>query len=177
MLLRLQGSPADRKGSPMAKEKKTNAMRMLERAKVPYQEYTYECEDFKDGISSTKELGLPLEGSFKTLVAIGKSGQHYVLVIPVAEEVDFKKAAKAVGEKSIELIHVKDLTPLTGYVRGGCSPIGMKKQFPTVIHESAQQFDTILISGGRIGLSLSLSPADLLKVTRGSFADLIQHLG
>ena len=159
----------------MAKEKKTNAMRMLERANIPYREYTYECEDFQDGVSSTQKLGLPLESSFKTLVAAGKSGQHYVLVIPVAEEVDFKKAAKAVGEKSIELIHVKDLTALTGYVRGGCSPIGMKKQYPTVIHKTAEGFDAIVVSGGRVGLSLSLSPADLLKATRGSYADLVRQ--
>lgn len=159
----------------MGKEKKTNAMRMLERAKIPYQEYTYECEDFQDGISSTRKLGKPLESSFKTLVARGKSGAYYVLVIPVAEEVDFKKAAKAVGEKSIALIHVKELTPLTGYVRGGCSPIGMKKQFPTVVHESAKDLSSVLISGGRIGLSLELTPGDLIRAANASYADLIQH--
>ncbi len=159
----------------MAKEKKTNAIRMIERAKIPYTEHEYECSEFTDGLASTLKSGIPPEKSFKTLVARGKSGNYYVLVIPVAEEVDFKKAAKAAGEKSIELIHVKELTPLTGYVRGGCSPIGMKKQFPTLLHESAKAFETIAISGGRIGLSVELAPADLLSLVRGQYAALIHQ--
>lgn len=157
----------------MAKEKKTNAMRMLERAKISYKEHEYECEEFTDGLTSTLKTGIEPERSFKTLVTKGKSGGYYVLVIPVAEEVDFKKAAKAAGEKSIEMIHVKELTPLTGYVRGGCSPIGMKKQFPTILHASALDHDTIVISGGRIGLSLELAPNDLITLVRAKVADII----
>lgn len=159
----------------MAKEKKTNAVRMIERAKIPHTEHEYECTEFTDGLASTLKTGIPPEKSFKTLVTRGKSGSYYVLVIPVAEEVDFKKAAKAAGEKSMEMIHVKELTPLTGYIRGGCSPIGMKKQFPTLLHESAKKFDTIVVSGGRIGLSVELAPDALLSLARGQYADLIHN--
>ena len=107
--------------------------------------------------------------------AAGGNRQYYVFVVPIAEEVDLKAAAKCVGEKSLEMLHVKDLTPLTGYVRGGCSPLGMKKQFPTVVHESAASFDKIYISGGRVGTSITVNPDALLKVTRGQYADIIQH--
>ena len=161
----------------MAKEKeiKTNAMRILDRQKIKYEVLQYECDEFIDGLHTAEKTGAPVEQSFKTLVAQGKSKQYYVLVLPIAEEVDLKKAAKAVGEKSIEMIHVKDINAITGYIRGGCTPIGMKKQFPTFIHESAANFDTIIISGGRIGVQLILSPQDLIKVTRGQFADIIMH--
>lgn len=156
----------------MGKEAKTNAMRMLEKKKIPYEAISYECEEFIDGLHTAEVTGAPVEASFKTLVMQGKSRQYYVFVMPIAKEVDLKKAAKAVGEKSVEMIHVKDITKITGYVRGGCSPLGMKKQFPTVIHESAKEFDQIYISGGRIGLSLKISPLQLAEVTGAEFADL-----
>lgn len=156
----------------MGKEAKTNAMRMLDKKKIPYEAVTYECDAFVDGLHSAAMSGAPVDASFKTLVMRGKSGQYYVFVMPIALEVDLKKAAKSVGEKSVEMIHVKDITKVTGYVRGGCSPLGMKKQFPTVIHESAKQFDQIYVSGGRIGLSLKISPLRLAEVTGAGFADI-----
>lgn len=161
----------------MGKEVKTNAMRILDKQKIPYTINTYECEEFVDGVAVADQLGQPYESSFKTLVAVGKSGGHFVFVLPIAEELDLKAAARAVGEKAVELIHVKELFALTGYIRGGCTPIGMKKAFPTVIHESAATFDTVIISGGRIGAQLFLSPADLVKITRGKLADIIFHKG
>ena len=147
----------------MAKEKeiKTNAMRILDRQKIKYEVLQYECDEFIDGLHTAEKTGAPVEQSFKTLVAQGKSKQYYVLVLPIAEEVDLKKAAKAVGEKSIEMIHVKDITAVSGYVRGGCSPIGMKKQYPTVIQECAANFDKVYVSGGRIGTTLCMAPEDL----------------
>ena len=159
----------------MSKEKdiKTNAMRMLERAGVSYEVTTYECDEFTDGVSVAQKLGIPEEQTFKTLVTVGKSGNHYVFVIPVAEELDLKKAAKSVGEKSVEMIHVKDLLGLTGYIRGGCSPVGMKKQFATVIDESAGSFESIYVSGGRIGSQIKLCTDDLVKVTRGRLSDIV----
>ena len=157
------------------KEVKTNAMRILDRMKISYEYQTYECDEFTDGIETADKLNLPHEQVYKTIVTTGKSGEHYVFVLPIEAEIDFKKAAKAVGEKSIEMLHLKELTPLTGYVRGGCSPLGMKKQFPTVVHESAASFDKIYISGGRIGTSITVNPDALLKVTRGQYADIIQH--
>lgn len=117
----------------MGKEVKTNAMRILDRNKVSYEILQYECDEFIDGLHTAEKTGAPVEQSFKTLVMQGKTGGYYVFVIPIAEEVDLKEAAKAVGEKSVEMIHVKDITKITGYVRGGCSPLGMKKQFQTVI--------------------------------------------
>lgn len=159
--------------SQMSKEKeiKTNAMRILDRAKVPYEVLQYECGEFIDGMHSAEITGAPVEQSFKTLVARGKSGQYYVFVLPIAKEVDLKKAARTVGEKSVEMIHVREITAVTGYVRGGCSPIGMKKQFPTVVEQSARQFDRIYVSGGRIGTTLILSPEDLLRVSRAEYGD------
>ena len=158
----------------MAKEKeiKTNAMRILDRQKIKYEVLQYECDEFIDGLHTAEKTGAPVEQSFKTLVAQGKSKQYYVLVLPIAEEVDLKKAAKAVGEKSIEMIHVKDITAVSGYVRGGCSPIGMKKQYPTVIQECAANFDKVYVSGGRIGTTLCMAPEDLKKVSRAEYADL-----
>lgn len=160
----------------MAKDTKTNAMRILDREKIAYSVNLYECEEFIDGVHVADMLGQDYESSFKTLVAAGKSGEHYVFVLPIDRELDLKKCAAAVGEKSVELIPVKDILALTGYIRGGCTPIGMKKLFRTVIHESAREFDTIIISGGRIGAQILLSPADLAKVVRGEFADLIREL-
>lgn len=165
----------------MGKEVKTNAMRILDRNKIPYEIINYECDEFIDGLHTAEKTGAPVEQSFKTLVmqagkaAAGGNRQYYVFVVPIAEEVDLKAATKCVGEKSLEMLHVKDLTPLTGYVRGGCSPLGMKKQFPTVVHESAASFDKIYISGGRVGTSITVNPDALLKVTRGQYADIIQH--
>ena len=161
----------------MAREKeiKTNAMRILDRQKVKYEVLQYECDEFIDGLHTAEKTGAPVEQSFKTLVAQGKSKQYYVLVLPIAEEVDLKKAAKAVGEKSIEMIHVKDITAVSGYVRGGCSPIGMKKFFPTTIHETAPLYDTIFFSGGRIGFQIELPFTDLEKVIRVECADIIKE--
>lgn len=159
----------------MGKEAKTNAMRILDRNKIAYEAITYQCDEFIDGLHTAKLTGAPVEASFKTLVMRGKSGQYYVFVVPIANEVDMKKAAREVGEKSVEMIHVRDLTGITGYVRGGCSPLGMKKQFPTVLHMTAQAFGRIYISGGRVGLTLCLSPQDLLRVIPAKFADIIQQ--
>ena len=163
----------------MAKEAKTNAMRMLDRQKVKYETLAYECDEFIDGIHCADITGAPYEQSFKTLVMEGKSGGYYVFVVPIEKEVDRKAAstrprprmsAKAVGEKAVDMIHVKDITKITGYVRGGCSPIGMKKPFPTVFDASAGNFQEIYVSGGRIGLTLKVPVADLLKVTGGKLA-------
>lgn len=156
----------------MAKETKTNAMRILDRNKIPYEVLTYQCDQFIDGLHTAQKTGAPVEQSFKTLVAQGKSGGFYVFVIPIAEEVNLKTAAKTVGEKSVEMIHVKDITRITGYVRGGCSPLGMKKQFPTVIHESARDYDQIYVSGGRLGFTIRLSSLELARVTGAVFADI-----
>ncbi|MCH5252024.1 MAG: Cys-tRNA(Pro) deacylase [Lachnospiraceae bacterium] len=155
------------------KEKKTNAMRILEKNKIDFQINTYECDEFIDGVHIADKLGQSYEQSFKTLVMQGKSKNYHVFVVPIAEEVDLKKAAKAVGEKSLVMVHVKDINDVTGYIRGGCTPIGMKKQYNTVIHESAQEFEQIIISGGKLGVQIFLAPGDLLKVTGGSFADII----
>ena len=159
----------------MAKEQKTNAMRILDKNHIAYSVNTYECDEFVDGVSVADMLGQPYESSYKTLVAVGKSGGHYVFVLPIAEELDLKAAARAVGEKAVELIAVKDLFALTGYIRGGCTSIGMKKAFPTVIHESVNAFDRIIISGGRIGAQIILAPDDLVRVTRAKIADIIHH--
>ncbi|WP_230398755.1 Cys-tRNA(Pro) deacylase [Novisyntrophococcus fermenticellae] len=156
----------------MGKEVKTNAMRILDKQKISYELIQYECEEFIDGIHTAEKTGAPVEQSFKTLVVQGKSSLYYVLVIPIGEEINLKAAARVIGEKSIELIHVKDINAITGYVRGGCSPIGMKKQFPTYVDESARKFEKIYVSGGRIGTTLALSPEELKKVSRAEYADL-----
>ena len=156
----------------MGKEAKTNAMRMLDKKKIPYDALTYEVDEFIDGMHCAEITGAPVEASYKTLVMQGKSRQYYVFVLPIACEVDLKKAARAVGEKSVEMIHVKDITKITGYVRGGCSPLGMKKQFPTVIDESAKNIAEIYVSGGRIGLTLKMNPQELVDVTNAQLADI-----
>ncbi len=148
------------------KQEKTNAMRQLERENVSYGVRYYECEDFIDGTHVADLLGLSYDSTFKTLVCTGKTGKHYVFVIPVAEELDLKAAARSVGEKNVEMLHVKDLKDVTGYIRGGCSPIGMKKPFDTVIDDSCLLFDEIAVSGGNLGVQLTLSPTDLIRVTR-----------
>ena len=156
------------------KEVKTNAMRILDRLKISYEYTTYECDEFTDGVQVAAKLGYPHELVYKTLVTIGKSGGYYVLVIPIEAEIDFKKAARTVKEKSLEMLHLKDLTKVTGYIRGGCTAIGMKKQFPTVIQESAKELEQIHISGGRLGMQLKLSPFDLQKAANAEFADVIR---
>ena len=148
-------------------------MRILDSQKIPYEYEEYECEDFTDGIQVADQLGYDRRLVYKTLVTIGKSGQYYVVVIPIEEEIDFKKAAKVVGEKSLEMLHLKDLTRVTGYVRGGCTAIGMKKQYPTVINQTAGSLEYIHVSGGRLGIQLKLSPEDLKKASNASFADVI----
>ena len=154
------------------KEEKTNVMRTLEQKKIPYTAFSYDPDGPIDGVSVAAETGLDAASVFKTLVTKGASGAYYVFDIPVAENLDLKKAAKAVGEKSIAMIHQKELLPLTGYVHGGCSPVGMKKQFPTVFHETAEIIDTITVSAGKIGYQVELAPADLIALVGGKTADL-----
>lgn len=154
-------------------EQKTNAMRILDQHNIPYGTLYYECDEFKDGVDVAIKTNVPLEQDFKTLVAQGKSEKYCVFVLPVNHEMDMKKAAKAVDEKSVNLIPVKDINRITGYVRGGCSPLGIRRVCRTVVHESAKDFDTIYISGGRLGCTISLSPDDLVSVVNGSFADIV----
>lgn len=157
----------------MAKEAKTNAMRILDRMKISYEVNTYECGEFIDGVHIADALGQSYDSSFKTLVLHGKSGNYFVFALPVDKELDMKKCARVVSEKSLEMVHVKDINAVTGYIRGGCTPIGMKKQYRTVIHESARAFDKVIVSGGRLGLQLVLAPDDLAKACSGEFADII----
>ena len=157
------------------KEIKTNAMRILDRSQIKYSYQTYVCEEFTDGIQVADMLGLEHRLVYKTLVTTGKTGEHYVFVIPIEAEIDFKKAARAVGEKSLEMLHLKDLTKVTGYVRGGCTAIGMKKQFPTVIQEDAKELEKIYVSGGKLGMQIELSPSDLQKVSHAVFEDVIHQ--
>lgn len=160
-------------GKKKEKDVKTNAMRILDKYKVSYLVHTYDCEEFLDGVSVADQLGQPHEIVYKTLVTVGKSGEHYVYVIPIEGELDLKKAARAVGEKAVEMLPLKSLTDVTGYVRGGCTAIGMKKDFPTVIDATAEKLERIMVSGGRRGSQIELAPADLCKASRGKFADLI----
>ena len=155
-------------------EQKTNVMRALDQKKVRYtpHEYPHGAEAV-DGVTVAGLIGAAPEQVFKTLVTRGASKSIYVFVIPVAAELDLKKAARAVGEKSIAMIHVSEITALTGYVRGGCSPIGMKKQYKTVYHESALEQQTIIVSAGRIGSQVELEPNALATLTKGQFADII----
>ena len=156
------------------KELKTNAMRILDRNKIPYEYETYECDEFVDGITTADKIGLPHEQVYKTLVTVGKTGGHYVFVIPIAAELDLKKAAKSVGEKSVEMLHVKDITAVTGYVRGGCSPLGAKKAYPVFIDETALKWPKIAISAGVRGEQILLAPQDLIKAVNATVADLIK---
>ena len=158
-------------------EEKTNVMRVLDQKKIPYTPHSYPHQPGAavDGAAVAALLGRDPAGVFKTLVTRGASGAHYVFVVPVLAELHLKKAAKAVGEKSIQLIHVKELAPLTGYVRGGCSPIGMKKRFPTVLDASAQGQETMLVSAGKIGSQVELSPEALAELIGASFAPLTQE--
>ncbi len=159
----------------MAKDKniKTNAMRILDKKKIPYTVNYYQCDEFIDGVHIADMLSQSYEMSFKTLVAVGKSKEYYVFCLPVHKELDLKKAARSVSEKSVELLHVKDIRDVTGYIRGGCTPIGMKKQFKTVIHSSALSFDEIIISGGMLGAQLLLSPVSLADCINAKFDEIV----
>ncbi|MBQ2751015.1 MAG: Cys-tRNA(Pro) deacylase [Oscillospiraceae bacterium] len=152
---------------------KTNAQRILEKAKIPYKAHSYSADDGKiDGVSTAAKIGVPVERVFKTLVARGASKGIYVFVIPVAEELDLKAAARAVKEKSVEMVQVKELLGLTGYIRGGCSPVGMKKRYPTVVAESALEHSEIVLSAGKIGEQIELSPESLKQAVGCEFADI-----
>ena len=160
----------------MAKEKeiKTNVMRLLDKAKIPYEHREYEVdENDLSGTHAANLMGVDHRTLFKTLVLHGDKQGYLVMVIPVDEEVDLKKAAKVSGNKKVEMLPMKELLPLTGYIRGGCSPIGMKKQFPTWIHESAKELPVIGVSAGQRGVQILLSPLDLAKYIRAQFADVI----
>lgn len=156
----------------MAQKTKTNVMRLLDQKKIPYQSYQYESAGALSGVEVAQALGEDVERVFKTLVTVGASGRNYVFVIPVAEELNLKKAARTVGEKSIEMIREKELLPLTGYVHGGCSPVGMKKLFRTVLDQTAEKLPTIFVSAGKVGCQVEVSPEDLKKVIPFEFADL-----
>jgi Cys-tRNA(Pro)/Cys-tRNA(Cys) deacylase len=150
---------------------KTNAVRLIEQQKIPHELISYQIEAGQsvDGISVSKKIGYPLEYVYKTLVATAGGNQYYVFVVPVAKELDLKKAAQAAGQKKIEMVAVKELFGLTGYVRGGCSPIGMKKQFPTYIDATAEALEFMIVSAGKIGLQLKLAPQDLAKACHAKF--------
>ena len=155
-------------------EEKTNVMRVLESKKITYTSHSYEPDQTLTGEEIAGILGEDASKVFKTLVTQGKTGQYYVFVVPVQAELDLKKAAKAAGEKSIAMIKQKDLLPLTGYIHGGCSPIGMKKQFPTFIHETAGQLEKIYVSAGKVGFQVELDPAELIALTRSTLADIVE---
>lgn len=155
------------------KETKTNAMRILESQKIPFESHTYECDEFIDGIHIADMLNQPYEKMYKTLVTQGASKNYFVFVIPIDQELDLKKAAKSVGEKSVSMLHVKDINQVTGYIRGGCTPISMKKQYVTRIAEDAMLQEKVIISGGKLGMQIELTPEDLLKASGGEYADLL----
>lgn len=158
--------------SKPSKVTKTNAMRALDSLHISYEYTTYASDGFMDGLSVAQAVGKNPDSVFKTLVTVGASRQNYVFVIPVAAELDLKKAAASVGEKSIAMLPAKEITATTGYIKGGCSPIGMKKSFPTVIDASAQGQTAITCSAGKLGLQITLAPADLAKVCKAQFAQL-----
>ena len=157
----------------MAKNDKTNVMRVLEQHKIPYEGHNYLDSGAVSGTEVAAALNEDPEVVFKTLVTVGKTGNHYVFLVPVEKELNLKKAAAAVGEKNIEMIKSKELLPLTGYIHGGCSPIGMKKQFQTVLHESASTLEKIFFSGGKIGFQVEVRVEDLKKVLKFDFADIV----
>ncbi|MBR6966013.1 MAG: Cys-tRNA(Pro) deacylase [Clostridia bacterium] len=156
----------------MKNEEKTNVMRLLESRKIPYTAHSYEADPSLTGEEIARILGEDPDRVFKTLVARGKSGQYYVFVIPVCRELDLKKAAKAANEKSIAMILQRELLPLTGYIHGGCSPVGMKKPFPTFLHASAENAEKICVSAGKVGFQIEVSPKDLQTLVRFRWADL-----
>lgn len=157
----------------MKKEEKTNVMRVLDGKKIQYESHTYQQDATLTGEEIAEILGEDAKKVFKTLVTQGKSGAYYVFVVPVQAELDLKKAAKAAGEKAVSMIKQKELLPLTGYVHGGCSPIGMKKQFPTFIHETAEGFEKIFVSGGKVGYQIEVAPGDIVSLIRAIFADIV----
>ncbi len=154
-------------------EEKTNVMRLLDQKKIPYTPRQYDVSDGAlDGVTAAERLGVEPETCFKTLVTVGASKKYYVFVVPVEKELDLKAAAKAVGEKSIEMLKQAQLLPLTGYVHGGCSPLGMKKAFPTVLDSSAERLPQMTCSAGKVGRQITLSPADLARISNGIFAPI-----
>ena len=158
----------------MAKKVKTNAMRILDSNKIDYETHSYKTDsEHVDGITVANAIGRDVNQVYKTLVVQGHSKEYYVFVIPVDQNLDLKKAAKAAGEKNVEMIHVKDINKVTGYIRGGCSPVGMKKLYGTFVNETAQNLDTIIVSAGKIGYQIELKPADLQEVTNFEYADVI----
>lgn len=152
------------------KEIKTNAMRILDRMKISYVHHTYECDEFIDGMQIVEQLKLDPQTVYKTLVTEGAAKEYFVFVIPVAAELDLKKAAKAVGQKALSMIHVKEINQITGYIRGGCTAVGMKKQYVTVIDDTAQRLPLMVVSGGRIGSQIELRPEDLARAANARFA-------
>lgn len=163
------------KGMVNMSNDKTNAMRILDKNKISYGFHSYPCAQAIDGVTVAEKLGAPVEMVYKTLVTVGKSREYYVFVVPAAEELDLKKAANAVGEKSVEMIHVKDINKVTGYIRGGCSPVGMKKLYVTVFDKTAEQKEKIFVSAGKIGCQIEVSPKELCKLTNGKFEDIIRR--
>lgn len=157
------------------KEVKTNAMRILERMKIPFETHTYECDEFIDGKQTADLLGFPHEIMFKTLVTVGADKAYRVFAIPIDEELDLKKAAKAAGCKSLAMIHVKELLGITGYVRGGCTAIGMKKQYPVFADSSAQTLPRMIVSAGKIGYQMELAPNDFISACRGRFCSITRE--
>ena len=155
------------------KEVKTNVMRILEQMRITYQAYTYECEEFVDAVQVADLLGLSYEKVYKTLVTVGSSKEYFVFVIPIREELDLKKAAKVAGEKSLSMIPVKELQKVTGYIRGGCTAVGMKKPYATWIEKRALDLEQMIVSGGRLGSQIELKPEDLCRSCDGAFADVI----
>lgn len=156
----------------MGKQAKTNAVRILDSNKISYELINYESDGFLDGVAIANKLNQSVDETFKTLVTKGKSGGFFVFVIPVHKELDLKAAAKAVSEKAVEMIPVADINKVTGYIRGGCSPIGMKKQFATVVDASAQNFERIMFSGGRLGTQIKMSPLDLISLINAKFENI-----
>lgn len=151
---------------------KTNAIRIVETAKIDYVLHSYPCKEALDAVTVAGKIGAEIERVFKTLVTVGKSGSYYVFVVPGAEELDLKKAAQSVGEKSVSMIHVKDINKITGYIRGGCSPVGMKKNYVTVFDSTAENFDRIYVSAGKLGFQMEINPKDLCALVNGSFESI-----
>ena len=157
----------------MGKEQKTNAMRILDSMKIAYEYHTYQCDEFIDAVHIADMLGQPYEKMYKTLVTIGSSKNYYVFVLPIDRELDRKKAARSVGEKEVTMIPVKEINRVTGYIRGGCTPIGMKKQYMTRIAEPARTLSKIIVSGGRLGIQIDLAPEDLCRASGAEYADIL----
>lgn len=154
---------------------KTNAIRIVEKNKIEYKIHHYECEEFHDGVEIAEKIGMPEDKVYKTLVTVGKSKNYNVFVIPVERELDLKLAAKAAGEKNVEMIAVKDINAVTGYIRGGCTPVGMKKNYKTIIDKSCENLSTIIVSAGRIGDMMELSVEGLIKLTGAQTAEIVKQ--